>query len=208
MSYIDVNDELKKISELTKIIRESLFECARQSVSGESEKDWQKAESLFSLAKEADLLGTKILKLTEGNSNNQVVDAVSSQAKKPVTRTSSKNKKKKKKAEYPKFVVRGDSLFKIGLKRDGINEYSHSVPLAIYQGVISQLIDISKSQSEFAADDVLSNVDYPDYQVYIVLAVLRNHKILEIPRRGFHKVVSGVEFEQAAFDLWESLSHD
>ncbi len=209
MDKKDIAGELKRTSELLRSVRELLLTTAHQSVTGNGGGDWQTAETLFRFAKEADILGLKILELVKeesGIQSSRLADAGSQEIKdsKPST---TKKRRKLKKSEYPKFVVRGDSLFKIGLKRDGTSEYSHSVPSPVFLNVVKQLLEISASQIEFVADDILSMVDAPDYQVYIVLALFRENDILEIPRRGFHKFVSADKFEQSAFNLWDVLKH-
>ena len=207
MNDLNLEQELKKIAELAVQIKENLFKCAHLSVSGNNTSNWQRAENLFSLAKEADVLRSKILQATEDNdatSNNTASQSIRTK------RGSRKNPSttKRKKSDYPKFVVQGDSLYKIGLRRNGKGEYTQNVPKAVYNQVVSQLIVISNSQDEFTADDVIPAIDCPDYQAYIVLAVLRNHGLLEIPRRGYHKFVSQNNLELDAANLWNTLKND
>lgn len=204
MNDLNLEQELNKIAALAEQIKQSLFKCAQLSVSGDSANNWQRAEALFNLAKEADVLRSKILETNESKSfpSNNAPSQSTSTEKTPPKKPKTTRRKKK---DYPKFVVHGDSLFKIGLRRNGKDEYTQNVPKAVYDKVVSRLIVISKSQIEFTADDVIQAVDCPDYQAYIVLAVLRNHGLLEIPRRGYHKFVTQNSLELDAANLWDNL---
>jgi len=207
MSDLNLEQELKRITDLAEQIKQSLFKCAQFSVSGDNASNWQRAEVFFNLAKEADDLRSKILEVEE--SKDSPANNVSSQ---PTYTEKTRPKKPKatrrRKKDYPKFVVRGDSLFKIGLRRNGKDEYTQNVSKTVYDKVISRLVEISMSQVEFTADDVIPAIDCPDYQAYIVLAVLRNHELLEIPRRGYHKFISKNDFESDAANLWDKLLSD
>ncbi len=56
-----LNQQLSKIARMLNDVRETLFECSRESIKGE-DNEWHKAEALFSLAKSVDGLRRQTLR--------------------------------------------------------------------------------------------------------------------------------------------------
>lgn len=180
--------------------RDSLLTLANQSVTGDRGGDWDQAESLFRLAKNADSIRDRLLSLEK--SSQRHLDRPATVMKSPVGSKKSSRKKK----EYPKFYIEGDSLIKVGLRRSGQDEYYQSIPKAVYDNILEQIAFFAPDRNEFSASEVISLVDGPEYHIYLVLGLLRHKGLITIPRRGVHRFVNRKSFTSEAIELWEILT--
>jgi hypothetical protein len=194
-----LNQELTRIARTLNDVRETLFECSRESIKGE-DNEWHKAEALFSLAKSIDGLRRQTLSLMNSATDTRVAVAEISA---PKARASGKVGKKNKK-EYPRYKVRGRSLIKTGLGRDEKTEYEHIVPRAEFEKIIARVAALGTSRKEFTAESVQENLDCPMYQTYMVLALLRQINLLEMPRRGTYQAPTN-GFPAGPDAIWDQV---
>lgn len=196
-----LNQELTKIARTLNDVRETLFECSRESVKGE-DNEWHKAEALFSLAKSVDGLRRQTLSLMNGSTESHAaVRAISPPKGKGSAKAGKKNKE-----DYPHYYVRGRSLIKTGLGRDEKTEYEHTVPRSEFEKVIAKVAGLASSRKEFTAEAVQENLECPMYQTYMVLALLRQMSLLEMPRRGSYQAPAN-GFPSSPDAIWDQVRH-
>ncbi len=196
-----LNQQLSKIARMLNDVRETLFECSRESIKGE-DNEWHKAEALFSLAKSVDGLRRQTLTLMNGTPQSQVEVRTISQPRVKVSATAGK----KNKEDYPHYKVRGRSLIKTGLGRDEKTEYEHIVPRSEFEKVIAKVAELASSRKEFTAEVVQEDLDCPMYQTYMVLALLRQMNLLEMPRRGSYQAPAN-GFPSSPDAIWDQVKH-
>jgi hypothetical protein len=198
---VKLNQQLSKIARTLNDVRETLFECSRESVKGE-DNEWSKAEALFSLAKSVDGLRRQTLTLMNGTPESQAeVRTISPPKVKVSAKTGKKNKE-----DYPHYKVRGRSLIKTGLGRDEKTEYEHIVPRGEFEKVIAKVAALAASRKEFTAEAVQDGLDCPMYQTYMVLALLRQMSLLEMPRRGSYQAPAN-GFPSSPDVIWDQVQH-
>lgn len=122
----------------------------------------------------------------------------------PESRERSKAARKSRKA-YPKYSLRSGVLIKTGLSRDRRTEYEHAVPKNEFDGIIARLEELS-SRKTFAVEDVLKTAKCPSYQVYLVIAFLKERGLLVAPRRGLYAFRRPKEFIADTRVNWDSLA--
>jgi len=196
-----LNQQLSKIARMLNDVRETLFECSRESIKGE-DNEWHKAEALFSLAKSVDGLRRQTLTLMNGTPQSQVeVRTISQPRLKVSAKAGTQNKE-----DYPHYKVRGRSLIKTGLGRDEKTEYEHIVPRSEFEKVIAKVAELASSRKEFTAEVVQEDLDCPMYQTYMVLALLRQMNLLEMPRRGSYQAPAN-GFPSSPDAIWDQVKH-
>jgi len=198
---VKLNQQLSRIARTLNDVRETLFECSRESVKGE-DNEWHKAEALFSLAKSVDGLRRQTLTLMNGTAESHAEARAISP---PIVKVSAKTGKKNKK-DYPHYRVRGRSLIKTGLGRDEKTEYEHIVPRSEFEKVIAKVAAVASSRKEFTAEAVQEDLDCPMYQTYMVLALLRQMNLLEMPRRGSYQAPAN-GFPSSPDTIWDKVRH-
>jgi hypothetical protein len=89
--------------------------------------------------------------------------------------------------------VGNGSLYKIGWSKKNNEEYVHRVPIGVVDSVGSVLQQLSESTQPVSSDKILESQflkeagDPPSYQVYIVLAYLKDRGVISsYGREGFH----------------------
>ena len=196
-----VNQQLSKIAGTLNDVRETLFECSRESVKGD-ENEWHKAEALFSLAKSIDGMRRQTLSLMNGVSiGESSTKVVLPPRGRPVAKRG-----KKSKEDYPHYKVRGRSLIKTGLGRDERTEYEHILPRSDFEKIIAKIGTFASSKKEFTAEAVQENLDCPMYQTYLVLSLLRQMNLLETPRRGTYQAPAH-GFPPSPDAIWDKIEH-
>ncbi len=108
-------------------------------------------------------------------------------------RTQRKTRKKTpKKGEYPRFNVADGSLFKVGWSKKKGDQYVHRVPISTVKNISGALEQLSAAQGPVSTEQILeSNFlkdagNPPSYQVYVVLAFLKERGIIaSTGREGF-----------------------
>jgi len=106
--------------------------------------------------------------------------------------TKKKRKVRPKKGEYPRYQVADGSLFKIGWSKKKSGQYTHRVPISAVKSISSALEQLSLTEEPVSSEQILeSNAlkeagNPPSYQVYVVLAFLKERGVItSIGREGF-----------------------
>lgn len=106
--------------------------------------------------------------------------------------TKKKRKARPKKGDYPRYQVADGSLFKIGWSKKKNAQYIHRVPISAVKNISSALEQLSVSEEPVSSEQILeSNAlkeagNPPSYQVYVVLAFLKERGVItSIGREGF-----------------------
>ena len=112
----------------------------------------------------------------------------------PVYKRTQRKKRKAtpKKGGYPRFYVEDASLFKVGWSKKKGGEYVHRVPLGTVKNIAEAIEQFSASPGPVSSDQILTPEflkeagNPPSYQVYIVLAFLKEREIIaSTGREGF-----------------------
>ncbi len=203
-----VRDALEDLSDA-----EPLFEKLRDLLLGLShryaksdEREWDKAEHLFALSRKVDQLRREMryeLAVTDGALSKKTSADDSAVATKAGERP---RIARKAKSAYPKYSLRSGVLIKIGLSRDRLTEYEHAVPKPEFEKIVTRLAELT-SRKTFVVEDVLNEVKCPSYQVYLVIAFLKERGLLVVPRRGLYAFRRPKEFSADTRTNWESLAN-
>ncbi len=110
----------------------------------------------------------------------------------PRNKKGKRRKKTPKKGEYPRFKIEGGSLFKIGWSKKKADQYVHRVPLSKVKQIGKALDGLSGGSDPVTAEQILES-DFlkeegspPSYQIYIVLAFLKDRGVItSVGREGF-----------------------
>jgi hypothetical protein len=207
-----IDEKLQTAIRSLEEIRELLFDCSKECVKADNNRKWETAEALFSLAKSTDLLRRQISGLTNNSHTSSNVETpidikVSAAPETKVSEIKVPAKPtKKRKEDYPKFSIRGGALIKTGLSRDRRTEYEQIVPNAEYEKLITRLSSMSSSHKEFVAEEVQEDLECPMYQIYTVLALLRNTGLLDLPRRGTYRFHAVKTFAADVKAVWSRVN--
>ena len=106
--------------------------------------------------------------------------------------TKTKRKPRPKKGEYPRYEVADGSLFKIGWSKKKGDQYVHRVPVSTVKSISSALEQLSMTEEPISSEQILESKalkdagNPPSYQVYVVLAYLKDREVItSIGREGF-----------------------
>lgn len=98
-----------------------------------------------------------------------------------------------KKGEYPRFKVADGSLFKTGWSKKKNSEYVQRVPIGKVKKIVAAIEQLSSAPSPISSEHILESESMenagspPSYQVYIVLAFLKQEGVIaSTGREGFH----------------------
>lgn len=103
----------------------------------------------------------------------------------PVQRSPTKRKDRTRpKAGYPKFMKDENRLVKVGWSKKNKAEYEHRVPREAVQGFLRHLDLTVEAAKLFEVESLfpvldISGVEIPGYQVYVVVAWLREAGVIE-----------------------------
>lgn len=89
---------------------------------------------------------------------------------------------------FPRYVRRGESLVKIGQRRDRRGTYEQKIAKTEFDEIAHALQQLADERSEFEAGDVIKAVNCPAYQVYLVLGYLQETGHLDSPARGHYRL--------------------
>jgi hypothetical protein len=130
-----------------------------------------------------------------------------------------KETKKQKKATrrnkpegLPKIEIRNGSMYKIGWSKKQKEIYEHKVPRTAFDTIVSAMSTLAKEvKGPFMAEAVIEKISatqensVPAYQVYVVLAALRDWNIIsQIGREGYNIATDVAEKAQ---NIWKELSN-
>lgn len=200
---------------------------AAQKVLGDAEDSLNKliekalAEQRYEDIKGLANLADGIARLTRGEMPNpepplRTLDPspqyrVSEPPYRPPTAARAKTKRRaSRKSQYPRFERDGDRLVKIGWSKKNKKEYEHRVLRAAARTFVFHLADKAINGAVFDVEGLLPVIDIsgdevPAYQVYLILAWLRDSGLLEKKGRDGY-LVRDKELLRGNFDeLWNNL---
>lgn len=112
---------------------------------------------------------------------------------------------------YPKFAREDDKLIKIGWSKRTKQEYEHKAPRAAVDAFIAHLRQHTKADRIFKIDDLLpvpdpaNDGDLPAYQVYLVLAWLRDLGTVDKHGRDGYSAKPEALTEKSLAQAWKQL---
>ena len=114
------------------------------------------------------------------------------------------------KSGYPKFVRDDDRLVKIGWSKRNRKEYEHRVPRETVLILLRHLDSAVEETKVFDIDGLLpvtsdAGEDIPGYQVYVVMAWLRQAQVIEKKGRDGYIIRDKSVLTDKWNELWESL---
>lgn len=129
-----------------------------------------------------------------------------------ITIGTTSSKRSPKRMEYPRFGRRGDSLVKVGWSKSEKKEYEHKALKRAVDVLISTLIRAGANGRIFKADDILpladtgDDTEIPAYQVYLILAWLRNLGLIDQHGRQGYSIAKPKELSGVVESAWQALS--
>jgi hypothetical protein len=104
------------------------------------------------------------------------------------------SKASNRKKDYPKFEVRNSSISRIGWSKKEKCEYTHKVPVIVFERTVEAMDSLSKSGTgPFTAEKIINKANemqtepIPSYQVYVVIGLLReNNCVKQVGREGYY----------------------
>lgn len=108
---------------------------------------------------------------------------------------------------YPRFVRRGDTVVKVGLKRNKRDLYEQKMGSSEWAEIGAVLVELAQRGGTFEAQDVISRVEAPSYLAYLLLGVLQEHELVTSPRRGEYRFASTFTNHELN-DLWDRIPRD
>jgi hypothetical protein len=181
-----ISRSVKKLEE----IRDDLLAASR-AIHGD-DVDWDKNEVLFHSAKDVDQLRHLLIERTEVKDLGEL--------RTPSVRTRFPG------GSYPKYLVRNETLAKVGLTRSG-STYVHRVPKSVVESVVAGLQEFTKEGDTFTTERAVGRIAVPMYQTYIVLAVLSELRLVEPMKRGVFRFVDRGKFVDETKEIWKRLSN-
>ena len=129
----------------------------------------------------------------------------------PATYVHKSTHKQKIKLAYPKFFRRGQELVKIGWSKREKKEYQHKAPYHALGALASSLSKIGVDGRIFSTEKFLplsyktDNNPFPDYQVYVCLALLKHVGLVDQHGRQGYSIPKIAEFTTAVEAAWQQL---
>jgi hypothetical protein len=116
-------------------------------------------------------------------------------------------------AGYPRFELRNGVLSKVGWSKKTRGEYEQRLPWEVYERTIQALASLTKGRaSVVTAEQILAALGEsgdqgtPAYQVYIVLALLRQKGVVEKRgREGYRLLAPPSDLVARSQSLWETI---
>lgn len=114
---------------------------------------------------------------------------------------------------YPKFIVDRETLTKIGWSKKQKKEYSHRVPRSVFDRTVQTMNALGNGKAgPFMAEQIIEKTNeseeefVPSYQVYIVIAFLRNARCIKQHGRDGYTIPSDISIK--AKDAWNETVKD
>lgn len=120
-------------------------------------------------------------------------------------------KKDSTRSDYPFFLKDRDKLVKVAWSAKDNNEYEHRAPRSAIAALLEKIANTVGVGKLFQVDDILPVSDengdgsLPTYQVYLVLAWLRDCDVIEKVGRDQYRLSNATEAERAAKKCWMDL---
>ena len=128
----------------------------------------------------------------------------------PQKATVKTRRKTRVKSGYPKFVRDEDRLVKIGWSKKNREEYEHRVPREAVLTLLRHLNGSVEEAKVFDIEGLLpvqdgTGEDVPGYQIYVVVAWLREAGVIEKKGRDGYFIRDKSVLSGELNNLWESL---
>jgi hypothetical protein len=195
----DIRVKLRGALASLESVRGAFFEVGREAVESGGESGWRIAKDLFALAEIVDSVRVKAASIDEAGAAPQD-DSVIAVQREPTAPTHAGPRKRK--SDYPRFLVRDDTLVKVGLGRDRRTEYEHTVSKVEFDSIVSGIAELLKAHRSFSADALQDKLTCPVYRTYIVLALLRKVGVLDSRQRGKYTARTAASFMSDAEKGW------
>jgi hypothetical protein len=158
-------------------------------------------------------VAVNIKELCERISGNGVKSSKSVEEKEgPTSRKEQKKVARRGKPEgLPRIEIRKGSLFRIRWSRKQRSTYEHKVPRASFDTIVNTMSALAREGSgPFMAEAVIDKINattedsMPAYQVYVVLAALREWNLIsQVGREGYN---IPPEISEKAENMWTELT--
>ncbi len=124
--------------------------------------------------------------------------------------TKMRKKSGRKAGQYPKFFTRNGTLCKVGWSKKAKGEYVHKVSKDAFDRTVIAITSLSRSsKNPLTAEQLVGQIErdgeeVSGYQVYVILALLREKQVLR--REGREGYVADDNVATDAATAWASLS--
>ena len=198
----------KKLDGLLAQARDIFLNWSREALQAESDDERWQADVVFAFAKEVDDLRRRVGDVANGapplHEKRERDEPATSRGTTGDKKLQAFVSARRRKRDYPKYLRRDNALVKVGLGKDKKSEYKHVVPDAECRRVMELVAHTGGNRKEFTADDILKGFDGPSYRLYIVLALLREKKVIVVVRRGTYKL-GNRSVAPTIEGIWKSL---
>lgn len=106
--------------------------------------------------------------------------------------------------DYPRHVRRGNTLVRIGLKRDGSDTYEQKMSRERFEMVRNALIERPRERREFEPQEIIDLTGFPSYVVYLFLGLLQKQDYVTTPSKGMYRLRKNVD-ASIINDVWNSV---
>jgi len=158
-------------------------------------------------------VAVNIKELCERISGNGIKSSRSAEEKEGrISRKEQKKISRRGKPEgLPKIEIRKGSLYRIGWSRKQKEEYEHKVPRTTFDSIVGAMAGVAKEGSgPFMAEAVIEKINattedsMPAYQVYVVLAALREWNLIsQLGREGYN---IPPDISEKAQNMWAEIA--
>jgi hypothetical protein len=113
-------------------------------------------------------------------------------------------------SEYPRFYREGKRIVRVAWSKRERKEYEHKAPRDVLQLLAKALKEHGADGRIFTTEQLLpitslDGVEYPAYQAYVGLGLLRKVGLLDQHGRKGYSIAKSSELEQAVEGLWRNL---
>lgn len=106
--------------------------------------------------------------------------------------------------DFTEFSIQDDVLVRRGPREGGVGYYEQRVPWDAVRR-LCEVVEREYGNRSFHPATLARELDLPAYQVYAVLKLLVNHRVVETPRRGAYRRVRGASLPGSITALRTSL---
>ena len=112
---------------------------------------------------------------------------------------------------YPKFFTRNGTLCKVGWSKKAKSEYVHKVSKDAFDHTVTAITSLAASSKDlFTAEQVVERTErdgeeIPAYQVYVILALLREKQVLHREGREGYRVISPNDLPARSSEVWDAV---
>lgn len=113
-------------------------------------------------------------------------------------------------AAYPRFSRTEHELIRIAWSKRERREYTHKAPRRAFDAVVAALQRVGANGRVFATDSFMplndaDGAQFPNYQVYVVLSLLKHLAIIDQHGRQGYSISRPNDLARATETVWERL---